>query len=174
MAIVAGVDFGTLSVRVSIVDSVRGRLGSGTGDYPLHRRKDNPDFATQSHQDHLNALVRAMRAAVASAGVDGSSIEALAIDTTGSSIVPVDASLEPLDDYYLWCDHRAWREAAEITDTAYRLGFEGIDWCGGTYSSEWGWSKLLHWLRHNPERRSRMATALEHCDMVAAVLTGAK
>src|SRR3954471_11396505 len=131
MAIVAGVDFGTLSVRVSIVDSVRGRLGSGSGEYPLHRRKDDPDFATQSHQDHMNALTTAMRGAIASAGVDGSSIEALAIDTTGSSIVPVDASLEPLDDYYLWCDHRAWREAAEITDTAHRLGFEGIDWCGG-------------------------------------------
>ncbi len=49
MAIVAGVDFGTLSVRVSVVDSVRGRLGSGSGEYPLHRRKDDPDFATQSH-----------------------------------------------------------------------------------------------------------------------------
>ncbi len=34
------------------------------------------------------------------------------------------------------------------------------------------WSKLLHWLRHNPDRASRMATALEHCDMVAAVLCG--
>src|SRR3954447_10029547 len=108
MAIVAGVDFGTLSVRVSVVDSVRGRLGSGTAEYPLHRRKDDPDYATQSHHDHMNALATAMRAAVASAGVDGSSIEGLTFDTPGSSIVPVDASLKPLDDYYLWCDHRAW------------------------------------------------------------------
>ncbi len=47
-----------------------------------------------------------------------------------------------------------------------------IDWCGGIYSSEWGFAKLLHWLRHNPEKRARFATALEHCDMVAAVLCG--
>ena len=40
------------------------------------------------------------------------------------------------------------------------------------YSSEWGWAKLLHWLRHNPAKRGRMATALEHCDMIAAVLCG--
>src|SRR5205807_22968 len=40
--------------------------------------------------------------------------------------------------------------------------------------SEWGFSKLLHWLRNNPEKRLRMATALEHCDMVAAVLCGIK
>ena len=35
MSIVAGVDFGTLSVRVSLFDSERGRLGSGTADYPV-------------------------------------------------------------------------------------------------------------------------------------------
>ena len=60
MSTVAGVDFGTLNVRVSIVDSRRGRLGSGTADYPLHRRKEDPDYATQSHSDHMDALVTAM------------------------------------------------------------------------------------------------------------------
>src|SRR6266851_10465743 len=110
MSLVAGVDFGTLSVRVSIFDSERGRLGSGVGEYPLHRKADDPDHATQSHADHMRALAEATRAAIANAGVRGDAIEALAVDTTGSSVVPVDANLEPLDDYYLWCDHRAWKE----------------------------------------------------------------
>ncbi len=174
MSIVAGVDFGTLSVRVSIVDSERGRIGSGTAEFPLHRRRDDPDHATQSHADHMRALTEATGKALQSAGVPGSAVEALAIDTTGSSVIPVDANLEPLDDYYLWCDHRAWREAALITSTAHRLNLEAIEWCGGVYSSEWGFSKLLHWLRNNPDKRERMATALEHCDMVAAVLCGIK
>jgi L-ribulokinase len=88
----------------------------------------------------------------------------------------VGEGMVPLGDYYLWCDHRAAGEAAEITRAAkaYRggAGFEGIDWCGGVYSSEWGWSKLLHWLRHNPASRAKFVTALEHCDMVAATLCG--
>jgi L-ribulokinase len=172
MSIVAGVDFGTLSVRVSIVDSKRGRLGSGTAEYPLHRTKDDPDHATQSHADHMQALASATRKALAEAGVSGGAVEALAIDTTGSSVIPVDAQLQPLDDYYLWCDHRAWEEAAQITETARARGLDAIQWCGGVYSSEWGWAKLLHWLRHNPAARGRMATALEHCDMAAAVLCG--
>jgi hypothetical protein len=79
MAIVAGVDFGTLSVRVSIVDSGRGRLGSGTAEYPLHRKKSDPDHATQSHQDQMDALVAASRRAVEAAGIDGQSVEALAL-----------------------------------------------------------------------------------------------
>src|SRR5260370_22513081 len=43
---------------------------------------------------------------------------------------------------------------------------------GGVYSHEWGFAKLLYWIRNNPEKRSRFATALEHCDMVAATLIG--
>jgi len=174
MAIVAGVDFGTLSVRVSIFDSERGKLGSGIGEYPLLRKKEDPDFATQSHADHMRALVEAMRSALVNAGIDGRRIDAIALDTTGSSVIPVDDNLEPLDDYYLWCDHRAWSEAAEITRAARERGLEAIQWCGGIYSSEWGFAKLLHWLRHNPEKRARFRAALEHCDMVAAVLCGVR
>ncbi|HZT31394.1 MAG TPA: ribulokinase [Bryobacteraceae bacterium] len=170
--IVAGVDFGTLSVRVSIFDSARGRLGSATAEYPLLRKKEDPDHATQSHRDHMAALESATRRAVSAAGVKGEEIAAIALDTTGSSVIPVDANLEPLDDYYLWCDHRAKAEAAEITEVGRRAGLEALAWCGGVYSSEWGFSKLLHWLRHNPAKRERMATALEHCDMVAATLCG--
>jgi L-ribulokinase len=174
MSIVAGVDFGTLSVRVSLVHHEKGRLASGVAEYPLHRTKVDPDHATQSHADHMDALVLATRRALQSSGgmVKGDDVEAIALDTTGSSVVPVGRGLVPLDEYYLWCDHRAWREAGEITRAAHATGLEAIHWCGDVYSSEWGFSKLLHWLRHEPAARERFVTALEHCDMVAAVLCG--
>lgn len=172
MAIVAGVDFGTLSVRVSIVDSAKGRLGSGSAEYELTRSRQDPDLATQAHDDHMTALAAATRLALEQAGVNGSDVAAIALDTTGSSVVPAGQGLSAIDDYYLWCDHRSWREAAEITKRAHETKLPAIDWCGGVYSSEWGFSKLLHWLRHNPEKRARFVTALEHCDMVAATLCG--
>ncbi len=170
--VVAGADFGTLSVRVSIFDNEKGRLGAGVAEYPLHRKRSDPDYATQSHADHMSALADAMHKALAEAGVDGSAVKALAIDTTGSSVIPVDAKMQPLSEYYLWCDHRAFREAAEITQKAHEFGLEAIKWCGGAYSSEWGFSKLLHWLRHNPDQRGRFASAFEHCDFIAATLCG--
>ena len=58
MAIVAGVDFGTLSVRVTLVDSQKGPIGTASASYPLHRRREDPDFATQSHADQMAALAR--------------------------------------------------------------------------------------------------------------------
>ncbi len=71
MSIVAGVDFGTLSVRVSLFHHQQGRLGSAIAEYPLHRSPDDPDFATQSHADHLGALARATRAALTESEVAG-------------------------------------------------------------------------------------------------------
>jgi L-ribulokinase len=172
MAIVAGVDFGTLSVRVSIVDSDRGLLATALAEYPLHRKREDPEYATQSHDDQMRALASATREAVQRADISGDRVEALAMDTTGSSMIPVGKNLEPLDEYYLWCDHRAKAEAAEITEAAHREGLAAIQWCGGVYSSEWGFSKLLHWLRHNPEKRAQFVSAFEHCDMAAATLCG--
>jgi L-ribulokinase len=172
MAIVAGVDFGTLSVRVSLVDSENGLLESAIAEYPLHRKREDPEYATQSHDDHMRALASAVREVIHKAGIPGEQVQAIALDTTGSSVVPVDQNLLPLGEYYLWCDHRAKGEAAEITDAAHREGLAAIEWCGGVYSSEWGFSKLLHWLRHNPDKRAQFASAFEHCDMVAATLCG--
>src|SRR5437763_6092168 len=172
MAVVAGVDFGTLSVRVSIVDSDRGMLASAVSEYPLHRKREDPEYATQSHDDHMRALAEATRAALRQAGISGEQVEAIALDTTGSSVIPVAKDMQPLGEYYLWCDHRAKGEAEEITATAHREKLEVIEWCGGVYSSEWGFSKLLHWLRHNPEKRGQFVSAFEHCDMIAATLCG--
>ena len=172
MAIVAGVDFGTLNVRVSIVDSEHGLLASAIAEYPLHRKREDPDFATQSHEDHMRTLAEATRQAVRSVGISGEEVQSIALDTTGSSVIPVGEGLVPLDDYYLWCDHRAKQEAAQITEIARREKLEAIEWCGGAYSSEWGFAKLLHWLRHNPDKRARFVSAFEHCDMVAATLCG--
>ncbi|MGB2625917.1 MAG: ribulokinase [Candidatus Acidiferrum sp.] len=172
MAVVAGVDFGTLSVRVSIVDSERGLLATALAEYPLHRKREDPEYATQSHDDQMNALTLATREAVKKANIPGDQVQALAVDTTGSSVIPVGKNLRPLGEYYLWCDHRSKSEAAEITVAARREGLEVIQWCGGVYSSEWGFSKLLHWLRHNPDKRSQFDSAFEHCDMAAATLCG--
>ena len=172
MAIVAGVDFGTLSVRVTLLDSARGRLSTESAEYPLKRKREDPDYATQAHADQMDALVRATRRAIEEAEIRGGEVEAIALDTTGSSVIPVGENLEPLDDYYLWCDHRAKAEAQEITELAHRENLEAIEWCGGVYSHEWGFAKLLHWLRHNPEKRRQFVTAFEHCDMVAGTLAG--
>ncbi len=71
MGIAAGVDFGTLSVRVTLLDRERGRLGTAFAAYPLHRHRDDPDFATQSHEDQMAALVIETRAVLKETATEG-------------------------------------------------------------------------------------------------------
>ena len=179
MAIVAGVDFGTLSVRVTLVDSKKGPIGTASATYPLHRRRDDPNYATQSHADQMAALAAATRDVLKTTGIDGAQVAAIALDTTGSSVIPVGEGLEPLDEYYLWCDHRAFAEAEEITRKAHELGFEGIEWCGGVYSHEWGFAKLLALAAAQSEKKREIcdgARALRHGggDAVRASPTSSK
>src|SRR5437667_12179318 len=88
MAIVAGVDFGTLSVRVSLVDSEKGLLESAIAEYPLHRKREDPEYATQSHDDHMGALAFATREVLNNAGIPGQRSHAIALSTTASPGIP--------------------------------------------------------------------------------------
>lgn len=172
MSIVAGIDFGTASVRVSLIDSERGLLATAAAACPVQRRAGDAEFATQRHEDHCSALTSAFEMALAGADIPGHAVAALALDTTGSTVIPMDEGLRPLDDYALWCDHRASCEAAEITSRAREWNLAALEACGGTYSSEWGFAKVLYWLRTNPQKRSRFLTAMEHCDLMVATLCG--
>ena len=106
--------------RLDLRQRARAGSGAGTAEYPLHRKqgRSGPRHA-EPRRPHERAGRGHAQARSTDAGVDGTAIEAIALDTTGSSVIPVDAQLEPLDDYYLWCDHRAWDEAAEITAAAH-------------------------------------------------------
>ena len=99
-----------------------GPIGTASASYALHRRREDPDFATQSHVDQMAALAVATKDVLAATGISGGNVEAIALDTTGSSVIPVGEGLEPLDEYYLWCDHRAHAEAEEITTQGTREG----------------------------------------------------
>src|SRR5260370_9325426 len=103
MAVVAGVDFGTLSVRVSIVDSERGMLPSSVSEYPLHRKREYPEYATQSHGDHMRALAAATRDAVQQADISPDQVQPIALDTTVSSGIPVGQDIQPLGYSYPSC-----------------------------------------------------------------------
>jgi L-ribulokinase len=73
---------------------------------------------------------------------------------------------------WLWKDHTGVAEAAEITKTAREIRPEYLAKCGGTYSSEWFFSKILHCLRSSPDVFKAAYTWVELADWVPAMLTG--
>jgi L-ribulokinase len=105
------------------------------------------------------------------------------VDTTGSTPLPVDAQGEPLAflpalkgkpaaQAWLWKDHTGHEEAARITAVAEKHRPQYLAKCGGTFSSEWYWSKVWHCLKEAPEVFKAAHTWVEIADWVPAVLTG--
>lgn len=188
-----GLDFGTNSVRALVVDVQTGEeLGthvapyaSGSAGILLDPR--NPHLARQNPQDYLDGIVESVRGALmemsSRPGSDAGDVIGIGVDTTGSTPMPVDVDGRPLGfdprfrgnlnaQVWLWKDHTGYAEAAEITRTASEMRPEYLSKCGGTYSSEWFWSKILHCLRTDPEVGEAAYTWVEIADWIPAVLSG--
>jgi ribulose kinase len=107
-------------------------------DYPLHRRREDPDHATQSHTDQMNALVKATRDVLAQTNVRGEDVVAMALDTTGSSVVVVDEALQPLE-FMLSEFHRSnasvWVKTASTNFCGSDANVVGYPNCAAGYPS---------------------------------------
>lgn len=189
-----GLDFGTNSCRSLIVDLADGREIAGhVSDYPsgeagiLLDRKD-PNVARQNPRDYIAGLTAIVTEAIRQAGnkepgFDPADIVGIGIDTTGSTPIPVDetgAPLALLPEFennlnamaWLWKDHTAHAEAEQITELAREMRPQYLAKCGGTYSSEWFWSKALHCKNTAPDVFNAAWSFVEHCDYMPALLTG--
>lgn len=187
-----GLDFGTNSVRALIVDTGTGEeVGVAVGDYEQGEAGvivgRDPNVARQHPLDHQRGMERAVAGAIRRArrtrGFAPDRIIGIGVDTTGSTPVPVDADGRPLALHpafaknpdamaWLWKDHTGHAEAAEITEKAAGLRPQYLAKCGGTYSSEWFWAKILHCKRTAPKVFQAAHTWVEHADLVPALLTG--
>ncbi|HLZ53276.1 MAG TPA: FGGY family carbohydrate kinase, partial [Verrucomicrobiae bacterium] len=188
-----GLDYGTNSVRALIVNVANGREAGtavwgyehGTAGVILSR---DPNLARQHPADYIKGAEITIQKALADArkktrGFKPEQIIGIGVDTTGSTPLPVDAGGQPLVFQkkfarnpaamaWLWKDHTGVAEAAEITALAKRIRPQFLAKCGGTYSSEWFFSKILHCLRTAPEVFNAAHSWIELSDFVPAELTG--
>ena len=189
-----GIDYGTNSCRALLVDLANGNeLATAVFPYPSGENgilldPADPHVARQNPQDYLDGLVSTITSVVEQAKAanphfDARLIAGIGVDTTGSTPIPVNAAGTPLAltpefhgnlnaSVWLWKDHTAHAEAAEITALAAKTHPEYLAKCGGIYSSEWWWSKILRLARIAPEVFAAAHSFVEHCDWVPAVLTG--
>ena len=187
-----GVDYGTNSVRALVVDIATGaEIATSVWDY---RHGDSgimldaadPNLARQSPADYIEgfftSVSEALTAAKKTTGFDPANVVGIGVDTTGSTPIPVDANgiaLALHNEFkndlaaqaWLWKDHTSHAEAEEITRKAAK-GYPYLAKCGGTYSSEWYWSKILHCLRTAPHVAKAAASWVELADFVPAYITG--
>ena len=188
-----GLDYGTSSVRGLLVDVSSGEeLASSVFPYPHGKAgilldERDPDVARQHPQDYLDGAQSVIKGVLDQAssrpGFAPDQVIGLGVDTTGSTPIPVDAAGTPLalkPEFegnlaalvYLWKDHTGHAEAAEITALAAKMRPQYLLKCGGIYSAEWYWSKVLRCLRAAPGVFEAAYTWVEHSDWLPAVLSG--
>jgi L-ribulokinase len=189
-----GLDFGTNSCRSLIVDIENGNeisfhvfnYPSGESGVILNPR--DPNLARQNPGDYLQGIEVTIKEAIKKAGTSDKNFSSgkiigIGVDTTGSSPIPVDKNGIPLcfnnkfknnpaAMVWLWKDHTSFEEAKQITELAAKEHPEYLSKIGGTYSSEWFWSKILHCEKEDPEVFNSAYSFVEICDWIPAMLVG--
>jgi L-ribulokinase len=184
-----GLDFGTSSLRALLVDldtgaeTAHAEATYAHGDGGVITDPRDPDLARQQPQDYFDALAVAVPKALHRAGAKPQEVIGIGVDTTGSTPIPVDAQGRALAEHgefrnhpaaqaWLWKDHTSQAEADEITARARQERPQYLERCGGTYSSEWYWSKVLRCQRTAPKVFAAAHSFVELCDFVPAWLVG--
>ena len=126
----------------------------------------DPHLARQNPADYVAGLRPSVTGALAEAGrtsgFAADRVIGIGVDTTGSTPLPLDGQARPLAldpvwnknlaaHAWLWKDHTSAAEAARITEIARMHAPEYLAPIGGTYSSEWWWSKIWHCLNVAPD-----------------------
>jgi L-ribulokinase len=189
-----GLDYGTNSCRSLIVNLETGaEVASHVFAYPTGQSgvivdPRDPNVARQNPADYCAGLVEIIiqglaKAQAADPAFTPEKVVGIGVDTTGSTPLPVDRAGVPLAllpafkdnpnaQAWLWKDHTCHAEAAEITALAARIRPQYLAKCGGTYSSEWFWSKILHTRRVDPRVFEAAFSWVEQCDWIPSLLTG--
>lgn len=190
-----GLDYGTNSVRALIADVENGyEIASVVEPYPSGNAgilldPKQPLLARQNPNDYIHVFYRSVAGVVRQAlevkdaGFNPDGVVGIGVDTTGSTPIPVDRNgtalgllpqfqNDPDAQSWLWKDHTAFAEAAEITEKASRYPVKYLSQCGEKYSSEWFWSKILHCKRVNPKVFEAAYSWVELADFIPALMIG--
>lgn len=186
---VIGLDFGTDSCRALVVDTYTGcEMATGVSFYPRWKAGLYCDAHNNRYRQHPLDYIESMTEAVHIALSDLkeeeiASICGLCFDTTGSTPALTDKAGMPLAlcpefaeepdaMFILWKDHTAVREAEQINALINKRNLDYLLYEGGTYSSEWVWSKVLHIINTNVAIKDAAYAWVEHCDWMTGLVTG--
>ena len=166
---VIGVDGGTESLRAGVFDVAGQPLAFAASRYDT--RFPKPGWAEQEPEDWWQAIGKAVRQAVAEAGVKPSEVVAMAVDTTCCSVVALDGTGKPLRPALIWMDLRSAAEAEAVAscgDPALAVNGGGQ----GPVSAEWMVPKATWLARHEPATFEGAVTICEYQDYMNLRLTG--
>lgn len=188
-----GVDFGTESGRVLLLDARTGdELEVSVVAYPSAVIDSKlpgtgealgPDWALQDPDDWVNVLDEGIPQVLAAADVAAEQVVGLGVDFTSCTVLPVTADAEPLcrSERWrgrphawpkLWKHHAAQPVADRLNDVAAEREEPFLERYGGRISSEWYFPKLIEVWQEDREVYDACDAFIEATDWIIWHLTG--
>ncbi len=188
-----GVDYGTESGRVLLVDVANGQeIAMAVYPYPHGVMSETlpgtdirlgRDWALHDPGDYVEVLKRGIPEVLKESGVDPDDVIGLGIDATSCSLLPTTADGTPLCFLPVWRDqphawlklwkhHAAQPEANKLNQIAQERGYTFLERYGGKVSSEWFFPKAWQILNEASEIYNAAERLLEVGDWLVWQLTG--
>lgn len=187
-----GIDYGTLSGRVVLVNVANGKeVGWIESEYkhevmdefmPDAKTKLPLDTALQHPQDYLDVLYK-IPELLEKNNIDKKDVIGIGVDFTACTIMPINKNDEPLcfNEKFknrkhayvkLWKDHSSQEEANKLNKVADKSGKHFIKRYGGKISSEWLVPKVMKMINEDEELYNFSDRIIEALDWIILKLTG--
>jgi xylulokinase len=169
--LVLGIDSGTQSTKVLVVDAGRGTV-LASASQPHELIPNLPPGAKEQHPaSWREATARSIRQALKAAKASAAEVKAIGVSGQQHGFVPLDAAGEVIRPAKLWCDTSTAAECDEIM--AKLGGFKGtIKKQGLAVLPGFTASKILWLKKHEPKNFAKLSTVLLPHDYLNFWLTG--
>ena len=185
-----GIDFGTASGRVFLVDTSNGEIISsyieayphGTISGSLNGHDLPHNYFLQNAEDYTNILEKGVQHVLSESKIDPSNVIGMGIDFTSCTIVFLDKHFKPLHTHEslkdephayvkLWKHHGAQEEATFMKKINDTHNANWLDFYGHSVNSEWMIPKILEVKHKAPEILAQSAYIMEAGDYIVSLLT---
>jgi L-ribulokinase len=190
-----GIDYGTLSGRVLVLDLETGEELAGVDvpyahgaiedTLPGSGERLGSDWALQHPLDYVDVVERGIPEALSRAGVEPARVIGIGVDFTSCTVLPTSADGTPLcvQEQWrrhphawpkLWKHHAAQSHADRLTEVAQQRDEPFLSRYGGRISSEWYFPKLLQIYEEDRNVYDAADTFIEATDWIVWQLTGSE
>ncbi|PTI83218.1 ribulokinase [Staphylococcus xylosus] len=185
-----GIDYGTASGRVFLVDTSNGEIIStyikeyahGTISESLNGKALPHNYFLQHAEDYTSILEEVVKHVLDDSNIKLDSVIGIGIDFTSCTIVFLDEDFKPLhlnpelkDNPHayvkLWKHHGAQDEATQMKEISDEINPSWLDYYGHSVNSEWMIPKILEVKHKAPEILNQTAYIMEAGDYLVSLLT---
>lgn len=167
MAYFLGIDLGTSSVKVILINEKGKVIGKSSEDYPLHF--PHPGWVEQNPEDWWKSTVKAFKKLILNSGIESSNIRGVGLSGQTHSTVILNKNLFPLREAIIWMDQRSYSQVYSLKekfgDDLYKI--TGLPLATGFMAPS------LLWLKENePRTWEKIYKILLPKDYIRLKLTG--